>query len=134
MKTLEQIIQSTPVFINNWSSEEDVWRDYTKNVWNTETDEYEAKPIGNEGYKVLFASYGTDNYSGDAWTLLVKDGELYETRGGHCSCYGLEGQFSPEKVVLKELENRVVNGDFGLDDWSGNTFKNELKQFLGLQP
>lgn len=43
---------------------------------------------------------------------------LYEKiNGGHCSCYGLEDQFSPEKVVLPELQKRVqLNESFyGID-------------------
>ncbi|MCY9107253.1 hypothetical protein [Bacillus atrophaeus] len=65
--------------------------------------------------------------------LFEKDGELYEVNGSHCSCYGLEGQYSPEVVVLSELENRLVNGTFGEDDWSDNNFKKELCHFLGVR-
>jgi hypothetical protein len=45
---------------------------------------------------------------------------------------GLEGQWSPEEIVLAELENRLVNGTWGEDDWSDNNFKVELCEFLGI--
>ena len=54
--------------------------------------------------KILFASYGYANSSGDAWVLFEKDGKLFEVNGSHCSCYGLEGQFEPEETDLKALE------------------------------
>lgn len=64
--------------------------------------------------------------------LFEKDGKLYEVNGGHCSCYGLEGQWNPDDVMLEELENRLLNGTFGEDDWSDNNFKEELCKFLGI--
>ena len=65
--------------------------------------------------------------------LLEKDGKLYEVNGSHCSCYGLEEQWKPEEVMLSELENRLLNGTFGEDDYSGNEFKKELCEFLGVE-
>ena len=82
--------------------------------------------------KILFASYGQANYSGDTWVLFEENNELFEVNGSHCSCYGLEEQWDAEKVVLKELENRLTNGSFGEDDWSDNIFKDELKKLLGV--
>jgi hypothetical protein len=83
--------------------------------------------------KIIFASYGQANYSGDAWVLFENDGKLYEVNGGHCSCYGLEGQWNPEEVSLAELENRLLKGSFGEDDWSDNCFKEKLCEFLGVE-
>lgn len=117
MKTIEEIIQSAPVFLNNWSNSTDVFRDFDI-------------PVDPE-VNILFASYGYKNYSGDAFVLFSMEGKLYEAGGSHCSCYGLEGQWSPEEVVLKELQTRLEN-DFGKDDYAGNLFNKELKQFLGI--
>lgn len=86
-----------------------------------------------ERYKdinILFASYGYENYSGDAWVLYEQNGKLYEVNGSHCSCYGLENQWSPEEVTLPELEYRLINGSFGDDGYSGNDFKKELKKIF----
>lgn len=61
----------------------------------------QQKLKGWEGINILFASYGEDNYSGNAFVLFEKDGKLYEVNGSHCSCYGLEGQFEPEETTLE---------------------------------
>jgi len=39
----------------------------------------------------------------------------------------------PEEVVLAEIENRLLKGSFGEDDWSENNFKEELCEFLDVQ-
>lgn len=128
MKKLEEILLQEPVFLNNWSSREDVVSDYSEYSWSSE----EEKRIEING-NILFASYGSANYSGDAFVLYERDGELFEVGGSHCSCYGLEGQWSPDGVTIEELEHRLVKGQLGEDDYSGNTFKKELCEFLGVE-
>jgi hypothetical protein len=151
LKTFEEIINQEPVYLNNWNDKIDVISDF-EDVYITK-EEYEATEASydndeywkekkekmtellNTKYKdinILFASYGTDNYSGDAWVLFEQNGKLYEVNGGHCSCYGLEGQWEPDEVILVELEHRLLNGTFGEDDWSGNEFKEKLCEFLGV--
>lgn len=61
-------------------------------------------------YNVIVANYQYGNYEGDAYILLEKDGEYFESFGSHCSCYGLEGQFDLEKVTEHELHYRMING------------------------
>lgn len=153
MKTFEEIIRQEPKYINDWKESgrigligdfEDIYIDQK---------EYEAEesPYSNVSYwlekkelmknalekwkniNILFASYGQANYSGDAQVLFEQNGKLYEVNGGHCSCYGLEGQWNPEEVDLKELEHRLINGTFGEDDYSDNNFKEELCNFLGVE-
>lgn len=124
MKTTNEIINQEPVYLNHWSCREDVIKDFCGYDQNP-SDEW-------NDVNFLFASYGQDNYSGDAFVLFERDGELFEVHGSHCSCYGLEDQFDPESVVLEELENRLKNGDFGKDDYSGNAFHQELVSFLGI--
>ncbi|MDQ0174418.1 hypothetical protein [Bacillus chungangensis] len=151
IKSLEEIINQEPVFINEWTHKIDVIGDF-ECIYMTKA-EYEAteSPHPNESYwlknkdkmrraiekyrevNILFASYGQDNYTGDAWVLFEKEGKLFEVNGSHCSCYGLEDQWFPEEVILEELENRLLNGTFGEDKWSGNTFKEELCKFLGVE-
>lgn len=134
MKTVEQILATTPVFLNYWSSQQAVFDDFRGHSWNDDNDEYALKDDSSmKDYRVLFASYGSDSggYGGEAWVLLEKGGELYEVHGSHCSCYGLEDQFSPERLFLPELKNRIVNGDFGHN--CEDKFKEELKEFLGIE-
>lgn len=150
MKKIEEIVKQEPVFLNDWSHKNDVIGDF-EDIY-IPNDEYEAEVSHGdpsfwleekakmkdaiERYKdinILFASYEQANYSGDAWVLYEKDGKLFEVNGSHCSCYGLEGQWREEEVLLKELENRLLYGSFGEDDWSDNNFKQELCEFLGVE-
>lgn len=87
-----------------------------------------------DGINILFASYGTDNYSGDAWVMFEQEGKLYEVSASHCSCFGCEEQWSPSEIILEELANRLKpdNEYFGKDSYSDNEFAEELKQFLGI--
>jgi hypothetical protein len=66
--------------------------------------------------EVVFAAYGQGNYQGSALVLFKRDGNLYEANGGHCSCRGLEGQWSPEEtsweaLVLRQLDNYEYDQD-----------------------
>lgn len=151
MKTYNEIINQEPVYLHNWSEKIDLIGDF-ESIYMT-GDEYRMNesPYPNiesfnknktqmkkaieqyKGVNILFASYGEDNYSGDAWVLFEQDGKLFEVNGSHCSCYGLEGQWEPEEVTLEALEYRLINGELGKDEWSGNEFNDELKEFLGIK-
>jgi hypothetical protein len=152
MKNIEEIINQHPVFLHNFQSAFDVVKEF-ENVYMSE-DEYVAEKCphrnpeyweeqkeqmktaidAHKGENILFASYGTDNYSGDAWVMFEKDGRLYEVSASHCSCYGCEGQWEPTEIVLSELQNRlsVENDYFGKDSYSDNEFAKELINFLGI--
>jgi hypothetical protein len=83
-----------------------------------------------QGVEVLLASYGYENYSGDAFVLFQRDGKLFEVNGSHCSCYGLEGQWEPEETSKEALLQRLDAGYFGNDGCSGNQFAAELRAVL----
>jgi hypothetical protein len=151
MKTLEQILKNEPIFLHNWKSKIDMIGDFEDIYMNEDDYKSEKAPYANvelweekkvsmtkaikryENKNILFASYGQDNYQGDAWVLFEENGKLFEVNGGHCSCYGLEGQWEAEEVVLAELENRLTKGTFGKDFYSDNEFADELKIFLGIE-
>lgn len=151
MKSINEIILTPPVYLHNWKSRFDVVKEF-ENIYMEES-EYTAKecPHKNpeyweeqklemskaltmhEGENILFASYGQDNYSGDAWVMFEKEGKLYEVSASHCSCYGCENQWNPSEIVLEELENRLKSSEyFGKDTYSDNEFADELKKFLGI--
>jgi hypothetical protein len=58
---------------------------------------------------ILFAAYEGGDYEGDAIVVYLKDGVLYEVNGSHCSCYGLEDQWSPEETSLDALKMRKLS-------------------------
>ena len=57
-----------------------------------------------DSIEILFAFYDYESYEGDAYVLFRQHDKLYEVYGGHCSCYGLEGQWSPEDTTIEFLK------------------------------
>lgn len=86
------------VYVGDWSCLDDMLRDFS-------IDKDSVK-----GYKVLYAWYEYADYSGSAFVLLKKGRKLYEVNGGHCSCYGLEGQFELEETNVEALLKRQHYG------------------------
>lgn len=102
MKTIDQLLNQKPVFLGLF--EGGVLS--IANEFGTTIDDI------NE-YHVLYAWYDYQSYEGDAYLLLIKNNKIYEVTAGHCSCYGLEGQFEPEEVPLKVLYHRLENDSYG---------------------
>jgi hypothetical protein len=132
MKTLKEIIKQKPVYLHDWREKIDVIYDF-EDLRFAESERQEKVVKSYDNINILFASYSYENYSGDAYVLFEKNGKLFEVFGSHCSCYGLEGQFEPDEVSLEELNMRLLNGEFGVDNYSENEFAEELKEFLGVQ-
>ena len=86
-----------------------------------------------EDCNILYASYDCEGYEGTALVIFSKEGKLYEAHGSHCSCMGLEGQWTPEETSLEALrmrEYRVGDTQESLDKFLiGFIFEEEvLKQ------
>jgi hypothetical protein len=98
MKTIQDIIGSKPLFTDSFAdlTQEEIF-DYF------DLDKEERKK-----WTILYANYNTPPYEGYAFVLTTDGADLYEVHGSHCSCYGLENQWGPEKVVLEELKKRPV--------------------------
>lgn len=128
MKTIAELLNQQPVFLNEFKNKEDVGSEFAEENYDIPRNERVIE--GFYKCNVLFASYGTGNYSGDAFVLFEQDGKLYEVNGSHCSCNGLEGQWYPEETSVEALVSRLTDGSFGTDDWCGNEFATELKEFL----
>jgi hypothetical protein len=95
------------VYFGQFSSLEDVADEFSGSGY------YDGGNISKEDIlntlrsaKVLYALYGTPSYEGYGFVLYEKDGKLYEVNGSHCSCYGLEGQWSPEETSWEALKAR----------------------------
>lgn len=129
MKTLDELLKSEPVYLHCFVERNSVISEF-EGTYGREPKENE---IANyEGVNILFASYGQDNYSGEAFVLYEKEGRLFEVNASHCSCYGLENQWEPMETDTKSLKFLLENGRLGHDDYSGNEFAEELKAFLGI--
>lgn len=117
MKTVEDLVYQEPVYLHNWKSKTDIVESFAL----LELD---------KNSNILFASYGTDNYSGEAFVLFEKEGKLYEVNAAHCSCFGLENQWSPEETNIVSLLHRLEQGTMGRDSYSDNEYAEELLTFL----
>lgn len=123
-----------PIYLNDWKdgTATDVFTDFDGTRWSAYRDD-DAVPVQDkpeyQGVEILLASYSYANYSGDAFVLFRRDGKLYEVNGGHCSCYGLEGQWEPEETSVEALRIRLANG-LGHDNYNGNEFASELTSLL----
>ena len=56
-----------------------------------------------DGAELLYACYESYGDDGSAMVVFRKDGKLFIVSGGHCSCYGLEDQWSAEPITLEAL-------------------------------
>ena len=95
---------STKAFFGDWDERADMVRDFAPNRYGSLSGS-KGTAVPDDA-DVLIAAYTYENYSGTAFVLFRQNGILYEVNGGHCSCYGLEGQWEPEEVVLAELRKR----------------------------
>ncbi len=91
------------------SNENTVWVGNFSTCENIEA-EFDLHPHDSVIYKdweVLFADYDCPPYEGSAFVILRDpEGNLQEAHGSHCSCMGLEGQWSPEVTDVEALKMR----------------------------
>lgn len=82
-------------------------------------------------FKFLIAYECEDSYTGESHFLLEdrKTGELFEVHASHCSCYGYEGQFTPEKTNVKYLLSNK-SGFFNYYESAREWLKKNLKKVL----
>lgn len=102
------------IFIQNFTSVEDVIR------------EYAAPADALKGATVHLAWYGYGDYCGSSLVVFEKDGKLFEVNGSHCSCNGLEDQWSPEETLWEALAMRDLSGE----EESSNEAQAELQRLV----
>ena len=68
---------------------------------------------------VAYMSEGSGGCDSDAFIVFRKDGKLYEVNGGHCSCYGFEGQWEPEETnvaaIIQRQDWAIAGGGYDSD-------------------
>lgn len=99
------------IYFDNWENKEQMIKDF--NIFNLEDI---------EGFEILFAAYGYGSYDGSAVVIAKKDGKLYMTEGGHCSCYGLEDQWRPTEIDAKQLLIHEL-GNYSYSQEANDAFK-----------
>lgn len=86
-------------------------------------------------YFVLIAYESVGSWGCDSSSFfLLKDNKdnYFEIHGGHCSCYGFEGQFQLEPTDLKSLEFFAKNKEFYGGGYDDNIKENaeKIKRFI----
>lgn len=90
----------------------------------TEADKEKAKQILSE-LELILAYEHVGNWGCDSSSFFVfkskTNEDYFELHGGHCSCYGFEGQLKDiEKTTLKALKDRASKNNLislgGYDD------------------
>lgn len=102
--------------------------------WKEITDAFDIQQ--NEPDELLFAEYGGGSYDGDAFVAYRNGEKFYTVEGGHCSCFGLEGQWKPEEytkelfieILKKRIETNSYDSDYPSMD--KETFETILKKVL----
>jgi hypothetical protein len=91
----------------------EVLRWFEDDVWDSEKSDYKIVPADATPYwdaEIITAEYN-GGWEGSVFVLFKSGGNLYEVNGGHCSCYGLEGQWDPEPTTEEALRHRVEQGE-----------------------
>lgn len=88
--------------------------------------DFQVNESALDGAEILVASYTYEDYSGSAYVLFRRDGKLFEVHGGHCSCYGLEGQWEPEETTKEAILHRLDKGTWGEEDNIANITREAL--------
>ncbi|MGL5284386.1 MAG: hypothetical protein ACRC8W_22010 [Plesiomonas shigelloides] len=91
--------------------------------------DFDIKPETLSDIEILFAAYEYEDYDGSAFVLFKQDGKLYEVNGGHCSCYGLEGQWEPEETSVEYLKQCYQGKPYCM----GDDFIEKLHAVLAAQ-
>jgi hypothetical protein len=122
------------IFIGDeWKTRDDVIQSFAPSFGDhpnpvQSMDDYYSKWGSVE---LLFCAYTFEGTNADAFIIFKdKTGGLYEVNAAHCSCYGLEGQFEPEKTTVEALRHRLKFGKLGINTFGESIFKNELENFL----
>lgn len=95
------------MYFDQWSSRAEMVKDF---LGYDVVEGAEGTPKFPTSEEILFAQYGSGGYDGSCLVLFEQDGKVFSVEGGHCSCYGLEDQWSPVETSWKALQ--MCNRDF----------------------
>jgi hypothetical protein len=88
--------------------------------------------LGDFSILLAYESVGSWGCDSSSYFLMRKlaTGELFEFSGGHCSCYGFEGQYSPEPVSVEYLKSDRFHMGTGGYDEEAEANEKAAKQFM----
>lgn len=118
--TKKVLLKKTPMFVDLFDSPHEVFKEfevenYGHYDWSKGGEQTPPELLEklSKRYTILYADYGYSDYSGSAYVLGYDNEKesFFEVHGSHCSCYGLEGQWSEEYCTIEEL-NEILNRRF----------------------
>jgi hypothetical protein len=112
-----ELINSQPSDLLDFKTGEDILCEFFREK-DREANKHQLKDI-----KILLSYYSYYNYSGDCFVLFTQNNRLYTVEAQHCSCYGLEGFWTPEEVTVDELVHLYFKGNFSKQPWSKSLAK-----------
>ncbi len=81
-------------------------------------EEYDIDDSDLVDVDILYAAYETGYYCGSSIVLFKKDEKLFIVEAGHCSCYGLEGQWDPVETNEQALKMEIdAKASYKFDDF-----------------
>lgn len=93
---------------------------------------YQVDPTHMDNWNILIADEECGPYGCDSSSFFLlenktsKDRELYENHASHCSCYGFEGQFKPEKTTVEYLLSPNSNISEYVREWLKNNLSKKV--------
>lgn len=119
----ELIPKVKPIGLQDWTNQ--------TNLLETLSREFDHQiNERNPETEILVASYVREDWSGQAIVIYREGGELFIVEGSHCSCYGLEDQWNPDRIDLAYIDYRTRNGNWF---WSYPGYNAEFIQALKTQ-
>lgn len=94
----------------------------------------EATPEFPKFEEIVYCHWWEDSYEGNIDMLWVRDGQLYQYEGGHCSCNGYyedAGTFTPDRIfTCKTTPEAQLMGYRAKNEPEYAALMNELKTKL----
>lgn len=112
-------------YTDNFSDWEDLQKQFS---------DYNAPANLGKEPKYIYAKYDNGGYDGTAGIIYAnkKTGPYYIVASSHCSCYGLEGSWSPTEHSKKEIIRMFKDNQQPYGFYGNETVKEYIKEKFNI--
>lgn len=96
-----------PKYSGEFTDRYSVAKEYEAGTGSRWGDDFKVADDFPTDEQIIYAHYEAEGYEGSSFVLFERDGKVYEVNGSHCSCYGLEGQWTPEETSWDAIAIRT---------------------------